>query len=115
MTEHLRTGKLKSLAVSNARREKGMEDVPTFVEAGYPDVVASNWYGALAPVGTPKPVIEKFNRELVRIVELPDVRQRFSSGGYDAVSSTPGHFAQFIKDEQVKWRKVVKASGARVD
>jgi tripartite-type tricarboxylate transporter receptor subunit TctC len=115
MAEYLKSGKLRSVAVANSRREKGMEDIPTFVEAGYPEVVASNWYGALAPAGTPRPVIDKLNREFVRIMELPDVRERFASGGYDAASSTPEHFAQFIKADRIKWQKVVKASGARVD
>jgi tripartite-type tricarboxylate transporter receptor subunit TctC len=111
----IKAGKLKGLATTSPKRARGLEEVPTFVEAGYPAVEGSAWYGLLAPAGTPPPVVARLHRELVRIIELADIRERFAGDGYDAVTCTPEAFAQLIKADLAKWAKVVKASGARVD
>ncbi len=112
---HVKAGKLKGLATTSPKRITGLEEVPTFVETGYPAVEGSAWYGVLAAAGTPQPIVTKLNRELVRIILLPELRDRFASQGYDAVTCTPEAFSQLIKSELAKWQKVVKASGARVD
>jgi tripartite-type tricarboxylate transporter receptor subunit TctC len=112
---HLKSGKLKALATASTTRPAGLEDVPTFADAGYPAVEASAWYGVLAPARTPANVINKVHGELVRILAAPDVQERFASHGYDAVSCTPQAFVQLIRSDLAKWQKVVKASGARVD
>ncbi len=112
---HIKAGKLKGLATTSPKRIVGLEEVPTFVEAGYPTVEGSAWYGVLAAAGTPQPIVTKLHRELVRIIRLADTKERFASQGYDAVTCTPEEFAQLIKTDLAKWQKVVKASGARVD
>jgi tripartite-type tricarboxylate transporter receptor subunit TctC len=113
--QHIKSGRLKGLATASTRRVGGLDDVPTFIEAGFPAVEASAWYGVLAAAGTPKPITSKLNNELTRILGQREVRDRFANLGYDAVSTTPEEFTQLIKTDLAKWQKVVKASGARVD
>ncbi len=112
---HIKSGRLRGLAVASAKRVSGLEDLPTFAEAGYAAVEATAWYGVLAPANTPRTIVTRLNAELARIVQLPEVRDRLATAGYDAVSSTPEEFARLIKADLAKWQKVVKASGARVD
>ena len=113
--QHIKAGRLKGLATASPKRAYGLEEIPTFAEAGYPAIEASAWYGVLVAARTPQPIVTKLHRELVRILRLPDVKERISSQGYDAVTSTPGEFAALIKADLAKWQKVVKASGAHVD
>ena len=112
---HIKSGKLRALATASPKRVAGLEEIPTFAEAGYSAVEASAWYGVLAPANTPQPIVTRLHGELVRILQLPDVKERFAVSGYDAVSCTPQEFAKLIKGDLTKWQKVVKASGARVD
>lgn len=112
---HIKAGRLKGLAVASATRPAGLGDIPTFAEAGYPAVEATAWYGVLTSAGTPQPIIGKLNREIVRIMQLPDVKERLAIHGYEAAANAPHAFAQMIKTDLAKWQKVVKASGARVD
>ena len=107
--------KLKALAVASNQRLPELSDTPTFVEAGYPGVEASGWYGVLTSAGTPRNIISALNKEIVRIMQLPDVKERLAVHGYKAVTSSPEEFAQLIKSDLIKWQKVVKASGAKVD
>jgi len=107
--------KLKALAVASNQRLPELGDTPTFAEAGYPGVEASGWYGVLTSAGTPRNIISALNKEIVRIMQLPDVKERLAVHGYKAVTSSPEEFAQLIKSDLIKWQKVVKASGAKVD
>lgn len=107
--------KLKALAVASNQRLPELSDTPTFAEAGYPGVEASGWYGVLTSTGTPRNIISALNKEIVRIMQLPDVKERLAVHGYKAVTSSPEEFAQLIKSDLIKWQKVVKASGAKVD
>jgi tripartite-type tricarboxylate transporter receptor subunit TctC len=113
--QHLRSGRLKGIAVASPKREPGLEDIPTFAEAGYKEVEATNWYGIFMPAGTPPSITGKFHSELVRIMEMADTREKFSNSGFEAAYSTPERFSKFLIAEQGKWRRVVKASGARVE
>lgn len=111
----VRAGKLKALAAATRERSLELTDIPTFAELGYPAIEASNWYGVLTTAGTPKAVVDKLNREIVRIVQLPEIKEILFRQGYEPKTSTPSEFAQFIKDEFAKWQKVAKTSGVRID
>lgn len=107
--------RLKALAVANAERLPDFADIPTFAEAGYPKVEASAWYGVLAPAGTPKQIIAILNKAISTGMQQPDVKQSFVARGFIAVTNSPDGFAQLLKADLVKWREVVKASGAAID
>jgi tripartite-type tricarboxylate transporter receptor subunit TctC len=85
-----------------------MPDVPTLHEAGVPDYECSNWIGLVAPAGTPPEIVEKLNREIRAIVDLPDVQKRFAEQGAEAVRMSPAEFGAFIVKETAKWERVVK-------
>jgi len=112
---HVRTGRLRALAVSTAKRSPQAPDLPTVAESGVPGFDVTPWYGVLAPAGLPAPLVAKWNREIVRIVPLPDMKEKFVAQGIDLASSTPGEFGALIKSEIPKWRKVVKDTGAKAD
>jgi tripartite-type tricarboxylate transporter receptor subunit TctC len=112
---HVASGKLRALAVTSARRSSVSPDLPTVSESGLPGFEVINWYGVLAPARTPKSIVDKLNAEITRITNMPDVKERLSTVGIEALSSTPAQFAAFIKEETAKWAKVVKFSGARLD
>ncbi|MBI2294614.1 MAG: tripartite tricarboxylate transporter substrate binding protein, partial [Betaproteobacteria bacterium] len=88
-------------------------EVPTIAESGFPGFEATAWYGVLAPAGTPKPIVTRLHDEMVRALQLPDIRDRFNNVGFELVGSTPEAFGAYIKTEIKKWAKVVKASGAK--
>ncbi len=110
--QHVRAGKLKSIAVASAKRPAGLEDVTTFAEAGYPAIEASNWYAILTTAGTPKAIVDKLNQAIVRATGLPEVKESFFTQGYEATTSTPQQLEQLIRHDLAKWQKVVKATGA---
>jgi tripartite-type tricarboxylate transporter receptor subunit TctC len=112
---HIKTGKLKPLAVTTPKRSPALPDVPTMPETGVPGFEATAWFGVLAPAGTPKEIIDKLNSEMVKILNMPDVKERFTSQGAEIAGSTPEEFAAFMKTEIEKWAKVAKESGARAD
>ncbi|MFH1604517.1 MAG: tripartite tricarboxylate transporter substrate binding protein [Pseudomonadota bacterium] len=108
-------GKLRAIANSGVRRSSLMPEVPTVAESGVPGFELSGWYGVLAPAGTPRSIVSMLNRELVRIVNLPEVQARFSAEGAALVGNTPEQFTAFIESEMKKWAKAVQIAGARVD
>lgn len=112
---HARTGRLRALAVTGARRSPAAPDLPTMAEAGVPGYEAANWFGIVVPARTPRAVVSKLNQEVARALGLPDVQERLSNLGMEPVSNTPEQFTDHIKSEIAKWAKVVKASGARPD
>jgi len=104
----VKAGKARALAVTGNKRAAALPDVPTVAETGLKGYQATNWYGYVAPAGTPRPIIERLNRETVAILNMPDVREALLSRGLDAVSSTPVQFAAHIKAETEKWTKVIR-------
>jgi len=114
-TPQIKAGKLRALAVTTAERSKLAPDLPTMAEAGLPGFDISTWYGLLAPAGTPKSVVVRWNVEVVKILNTPDVRERLAAQGAEAAPTTPAQFADFIGSEIPKYARIVKASGAKVD
>lgn len=112
---HVKAGKLRALAVTSARRSSAAPDVPTIAESGLPGYEVINWYGILVPAGTPKEIVARLNAEILKILNVPDVKERLSAQGAETFSSTPQEFAAYIRKETEKWAKVVKYSGARLD
>jgi tripartite-type tricarboxylate transporter receptor subunit TctC len=105
--------KLKPLAVSTAKRSSALPDIPTVDEAGLRGYDASSWYGLFAPAGISKNVLAVLSREIVKIMQVQEVRERFASEGFEPVGSTPEQFAKFMREEIVKWGKIVKSAGIK--
>jgi tripartite-type tricarboxylate transporter receptor subunit TctC len=112
---HIRAGSLRAVAVTSSRRSLALPDLPTVEETGYPGFDASSWFGIVAPVGTPRAIVDKIHRDTVRIVNLPDIRENLLSQGADPIGSTPEEFGRFMKSETEKWAEIVRISGARAE
>lgn len=112
---HIKTGKLKAIAVTTKSRTASLPGVPTIVEAGFPGYEVENMYGVIAPRGTPRAIVTQVSREIARIVQASDAKERLTSQGFDPVGNTPDAFDKYLRSESAKWAKVVKQSGARVD
>jgi tripartite-type tricarboxylate transporter receptor subunit TctC len=112
---HVRSGKLKAIAVSGNARLPSLPHVSTFAEAGMPGFTAKNWFGVLAPAGTPKPVIEKLSSEIARILALPDVREKLLGQGMDPYISTPGEFAALLKSDYALYGKIIKSANIKLE
>ena len=109
----IKSGQLKPIAVSSAKRSAALPDVPTVNESGIPGFEAVSWVGMLAPVGTPKPIIDKINKDLLNVMNMPDVKERLAPTGAELSPGTSAEFEAFIRNETIKWSKAVKDSGAR--
>jgi tripartite-type tricarboxylate transporter receptor subunit TctC len=108
----IKEGKLRALAVTSKTRAQMLPDVPTMAEAGYPNIEGDSWVGLFVPAGTPKEIITSLHRETVRIIALPDMRERLAALGFELVASTPEEFARRIRVEIETWGKVVHATKA---
>ena len=112
---HLKSGKLVGIAVTNPVRSLSMPNLPTVAEAGVPGYEAVQWFGIVAPQGTPDPVVKRLNTELRAVLAMPDVRARFAELGFDVVGNSVEEFAGFIRSEDQKWKKIAEISGAKLD
>ena len=112
---HAKAGKLRAIGISGLKRMPVAPDLPTIAESGLPGFSSVPWYGALAPANLPKPLLTKLNGEIVRAIAQPDIQEKFVPQGVNLESSTPEQFAALIKSEVVRWRKVVRDAGAKVD
>jgi tripartite-type tricarboxylate transporter receptor subunit TctC len=112
---HVRAGKLRAISISSAKRSPQAPELPTIAESGVPGFAAVPWYGVLGPAGMPRPIVTRLNTEIARALAQPDMNERFVAQGIDLQSSTPEQFGALIKSELVKWRKVVRDAGAKVD
>jgi len=112
---NIQAGKLRGLAVMASKRNAGLPDVPTMAEAGVPDQESDTLTGIVAHAGTPKELIDRWHREIARIVALPDIQERLLKLGFDAIANSPTEFAARIKSEAVKWDKVAKDANIRMN
>ena len=112
---HVGSGRLRGLAVTGAKRSPTLPQVPTMIEIGYPAFDVVTWFGVLAPAGTPADIVSRLNAEIVRILGMPDVRERLAAQGVDIMTSTPEQYLNYIKTETVRWAKVVRDAGAKLD
>jgi tripartite-type tricarboxylate transporter receptor subunit TctC len=112
---HVKSGKLRAIAIGDFKRSAFLPDVPTIAESGVPGYHAVIWSGMLAPARTPRPIIDKLNAEVVKIVQSRDIREKLLQLGSDAVGSTPEDWGHFIDSEIAKWTKIAKAAGMKAD
>ena len=110
---YLRAGRLRALGVTTAKRTQALPDVPSIAEAGLPGYESTQWFGILAPAGTPRPIIDRLNQEIVRIMQAPAMKQRLNNDGMEVVAGTPEAFAVHIKAETEKWAKVIRSMGIK--
>lgn len=108
---HIKSGRLRALGVTGTKRAPGADDIPTIAEAGVPGYEAVQWYGVLAPAGTPAAIIDKLHAGVVRALQNPDVRKRLNNDGAEAVGSSPAEFGAYIRAETEKWARVIKTAG----
>jgi len=106
--QHVKSGKVKALAVSGDSRQAALPDVPTFKEAGFGDFDVSLWQGVLVPAGTPPDIVARLNADLNKVLAMPDVRAKIAELGADPAGGTPEQFAAFIKGETERWAKLIK-------
>ena len=115
VTPHVRSGRLRAIATTGAKRSFAFPDVPTVAEQGFPGFAADAWYGLLTTAGTPRPIVDKLYAEVIRIMKLPESKERMANVGFEIVASTPAEFAQLIREEIPKWTKVVREAGIRAE
>jgi tripartite-type tricarboxylate transporter receptor subunit TctC len=112
---HIKSGRVRILAVTSARRSSAMPEIPTISEAGVPGYESGVWYALLAPKGTPTAIVKRLHDESVAVLKGPEMSERFAADGITVIGSTPEELTAYIKTERVKWADVVKRSGATVD
>ena len=115
VTNYIKGGRMKALAVTAKTRHPQLPDVPTLVEAGFPDVVVTSWQAAAAPAKTPREVVAKLNDAMVKALRSPDVSERMNQIGFDVVASSPDEFGKFMRDEVGRWTRVVQKGGIKPD
>jgi len=113
--QFIRAGKLKALGVTSTTRVAALPDVPTFIESGLPGFVVNSWIGILAPAKTPRPIVDRLQRDLAAVLKEPDVKERFAVLGNDPVGNTPDEFAAQIKADFAQWGEIVKKAGVRIE
>jgi len=111
--QYVKEGRLKLLASTGEKRFSSTPGIPTMIESGYPHFVATSWIGFLAPAGTPRPIIDRYNKEIVKILHMPDVQQKLRDMEFEVVANTPEQFGAWIRTEVERWGKVIKATGAK--
>jgi len=114
-TPYITSGRLRALAVTSAKRSGTLPNVPTMAEAGFPGQEADTLQGVLLPAGTPKAIVDRLHGEIVKIMAMPDVKEKMATLGFDIIASSPQEFAAQIRNEVPKWSKVVKNAGIQVN
>jgi tripartite-type tricarboxylate transporter receptor subunit TctC len=113
--EFAKDGRARLIASSGQKRTVATPEVATMIEQGYPDFIAETWIGFLAPGGTPRPIIDRYNREIVRILHQPEIKVKLDQMQMELVAGSPEQFSQWIRTEITRWGKVTKETGARAD
>lgn len=113
--EFAKDGRARLIASSGQKRTVATPEVATMIEQGYPDFIAETWIGFLAPGGTPRPIIDRYNREIVRILHQPEIKVKLDQMQMELVAGSPEQFSQWIRTEITRWGKVIKETGARAD
>lgn len=113
--QYAKEGRLRLIASSGQKRFAGTPNVPTLVESGFPDLVATSWIGFLTVGGTPKPIIDRYNHEIVKILNMPEIRKKLNEIEFEVVAGTPEQFSGWIRSEIPRWGKVIKATGAKAN
>jgi len=106
---------MKAIAVSGLQRATLLPAVPTVAESGVPGYEVNVWFGMQLPAGTPKPVVDKINRDMVQLLKEPDVVARFRDQGVEVVASSPAEFSQLVQKEVVKWTQLIKDANIRIE
>jgi len=112
---HVRAGKMKALAVTTTQRSPLAPDVPTVAEAGVPGYDQTAWFGVLAPAGTPREIINRYNSEIIKVLNSAEVKERFGKQGVEVRTSTPEQFSAFLNSEVARWGKVIRDAGIKSD
>ncbi len=112
---HIKSGKLRALGTGGAKRSSVLPDVPTIAEAGLPGYTSINWWGILAPAGTPAPIVTRLSNELKAIVAMDDVKKRFLNDGIEADHMGPAEFGAFLEEEQANWARIVKKANIKLE
>jgi tripartite-type tricarboxylate transporter receptor subunit TctC len=115
VASEIRSGRLRALGVTSARRTPALPDVPTIAESGVHDFDVNPWFGMLAPAHTPAAIVTRLHDEIVGILQRPAIRERFVRDGVDPVGNTPAEFSAFIRSERDKWAKAIRDSGAKAE
>jgi tripartite-type tricarboxylate transporter receptor subunit TctC len=113
--QYVKEGRLKLIASSGAKRFQSTPNIPTLIESGYPDVVATSWIGMLAPAGTPKNIIDRYHREITKIVTSTEIKDKLQAMEFEVVATTPEQFTSWIRSEIPRWGKVIKSTGAKAE
>jgi tripartite-type tricarboxylate transporter receptor subunit TctC len=111
----VKQGRLKGIATSSEKRSTSLPEVPTFIEGGVPGFVVASWTGILAPAGTPRPIVERLQKEIAAVLADPEVRSRYEVLGIEPVGNTPEQFAAQIRADLARYEQVVKQAGIRVE
>ncbi|HET8748027.1 MAG TPA: tripartite tricarboxylate transporter substrate binding protein [Ramlibacter sp.] len=115
VVQHIRAGKMKVIGVSGLQRSKLLPEVPTVAESGVPGYEVNVWFGMQVPAGTPKPVVEKLNHDVVTLLKEPDVVKRFADQGVEVVASTPEQFQKLVQAEVAKWTQLIREANIRIE
>jgi tripartite-type tricarboxylate transporter receptor subunit TctC len=112
---HIQSGRIKAIAVTSRARSPSLPNLPTIAEAGVPGYEAMGWNGVFSPARTPRAIVEKLNADIVRVLNMPDVRERLAAMGSTPVGGTPEQFGDYVKREIERWGRVIRESGIKVD
>jgi tripartite-type tricarboxylate transporter receptor subunit TctC len=115
VVQHIKAGKMKAIGVSGVARSALLPDVPTVAESGVPGYEVNVWFGMQVPAGTPRPVVDKLNRDIVTLLKEPDVVKRFADQGVEVVASTPDQFSTLVRSEVAKWTQLIRDANIRIE